>query len=150
MSEPTPIRAHRRYTKRQKAEVVGVAVVEGVTEAERQTGIPKQTIDYWVHHPEFGHLRTTAREVVVEQFWVGIQVGLKEVVEGLRGDAPLHHKAEALKTLADRYALLSGEATSRTETRDLTARLDEGQADQLMNDIDEWLKSRVGDDVSAE
>lgn len=111
--------ARRRYTSKQKATAVGIAIVEGVTEAERQTGIPKQTIDYWQSKPEFGHLRTTAHETVAEQFWIGIQVGLREVLKGIEGDAPLKEKADALRVMADRYALLTGSATARTESRAL-------------------------------
>lgn len=129
MAEPTLIRQHRRYTKSRKAQVVGIAAVEGVTAAEAQTGIPKQTIDYWLNKPEFGHLRTTAREIVVEQFWVGIQVGLREVIKGLESDAPLHHKADALRTLSDRFALLNGEATVRNET--VTAGMNDHERKQL-------------------
>ncbi len=110
----------RRYTAKQRNEAAGIAVVEGVTAAERQTGIPKQTIQYWVTKPEFLQLRTTAREMLVDQFWVGIQVGLEQVVAGLRGDAPLKDKAAALGTLYDRHALLTGGATGRTENRDIT------------------------------
>lgn len=108
----------RRYTARERAKAVGIAAVEGVTEAERQTGTPKETIQYWTTKPEFAHLRTTAREAVVESFWIGIQVGLEQVTAGLKGDAPLNHKAEALRTLTEKYQLLSGGATERTETHD--------------------------------
>ena len=110
----------RRYTQKTRAKAVGIATVEGVTEAERQTGIPKQTIDYWLDKPEFGHLRTTAREVVVDSFWVGIQIGAKALTEGLQSDAPLNHKADAFRSLADRYLLLNGEATARSEHRDIS------------------------------
>ena len=110
----------RRYSAKTRAKAAGIAIVEGVTEAERQTGIPKQTIDYWLNKPEFGHLRTTARDVVADQFWVGIQVGLEEVIKGLKGDASVKDKAMALGTIYDRHALLTGMATSRSESRDLT------------------------------
>lgn len=110
--------ARRRYTAKQKAEAVGIAVVEGVTEASRQTDTPKVTIWQWMQKPEYEQLRTNAREVVVESFWVGIQVGVREVVKGLLSDAPLNHKADALRTLTEKYALLNGEATERTETHD--------------------------------
>lgn len=115
--------ARRRYTAKERAEAAGIAAAEGVTAAERQTGIPKQTIDYWTTKPEFGHLRTTAREVVADQFWVGIQIGLEQVVEGLRSDVPLKEKAVALATLYDRYALLTGGATARSENRDISGTL---------------------------
>jgi hypothetical protein len=114
------VATRRRYTAKQKAEAVGIAVVEGVTEAERQTGIPKTTIDYWQNMPEFVQLRTTARETVADQFWAGIQIGLREVVKGLQADdVPLRDKHAALGTIYDRHALLTGGATGRTESRDL-------------------------------
>jgi len=116
---------------------VGIAVADGVTAAERATGIPKQTIDYWQSKPEFGHLRTTAQETVAEQFWIGIQVGLREVIKGLEGDAPLREKAEAMKVMADRYALLTGAATSRTET--ITAGLNDHEKALLKEAIDNAL-----------
>lgn len=109
----------RRYTAKQRAEAAGIAVVEGVTAAERVTGIPKTTIQYWTEKPEFAQLRTTAREAVIEELWVGLQIGVRELSAGLAGDAPLHHKAQAFVALAERYALLSGDATSRTESREL-------------------------------
>ena len=107
----------RRYDQKTRAKAVGIATVDGVTEAERQTGIPKETIQYWTHKPEFAQLRTTAREIVVDSFWVGIQIGARVLVEGMQGDAPLNHKADAFRSLADRYLLLNGEATARSEHR---------------------------------
>jgi hypothetical protein len=109
----------RKYTVKQRAETAGLAIVVGVTEAERQTGIPKETIQYWTEKPEFAQLRTRAREAVVADFWIAIQAGVEQVHLGLIGDAPLRDKATALATLVDRYALLNGEATQRTETRDV-------------------------------
>lgn len=111
--------ARRKYTARTRARAVGIAVVDGVTAAGRATGIPKTTIQQWIDLPEYVHLRTTTREKVLEQMWIGIQVGIRELTAGLSGDAMLHHKADALRTLTDRYALLAGEATSRTENREL-------------------------------
>lgn len=121
----------RRYAAKQKATAVGIAIVEGVTEAERQTGIPKETIHYWQSKPEFAQLRTTAHETVAEQFWVGIQVGLREVLKGIEGDAPLKEKADALRVMADRYALLTGSATARTESRALNDLPDSAYVDAI-------------------
>lgn len=135
MTEPTPLHPRRRYTRKQKAVAVGIAAVDGVTRAGEVTGIAKQTIDYWLHDPEFGQLRTTAREVVVEQFWMGIQVGIQQVTEGLRGDAPLREKASALDNLVEKFALLSGEATNRTEHRELLNGFDDGEKEAAA----EWL-----------
>lgn len=129
----------RRYDARTKAKAVGIAVVEGVTEAERQTDIPKVTIWQWMQKPEYEHLRTNAREVVVEAFWIGIQVGVDEVVKGLRGEAPLNHKADALRTLTEKYALLNGEATARTESRDLTDIFDDHETRAIVDAAREYV-----------
>ena len=113
--------ARQKRTTAEKAAAVGIALAVGVTEAERQTGIPKQSIDYWLNSPAFGHLRTRARAEVATEMWAGVQVGLQAVVEGLRNpEAPLRDKATALGVLYDRYALMVGEATSRTESKALT------------------------------
>jgi hypothetical protein len=132
--------ARRRYSEKTRAKAVGIAAVEGVTEAERQTGIPKETIHYWANLPEYAQLCTTAREVVVQQFWVGIQVGIEAVTAGLKGDAPLNHKADALRTLTDKYALLNGEATERTESI----------TDGLPPDVKRALRERLGRAVRGE
>jgi hypothetical protein len=130
----------RRYTAKERAAAVGIAVADGVTAAERQTGIPKTTIDYWQSKPEFVQLRTTAREIVVEQFWIGIQVGLREVIKGIEGEAPLREKAEAMKVMADRYALLTGAVTGRTETVSLTSGLDDHEKALLRTILDQALE----------
>jgi hypothetical protein len=131
----------RRYTAKERAAAVGIAVADGVTAAERKTGIPKTTIDYWQGKPEFVQLRTTAREIVVEQFWIGMQVGLREVIKGIEGDAPLREKAEAMKIMADRYALLTGAVTSRTETLAVTDGLDDHEKAALRKVIDGVLEA---------
>src|SRR5689334_12442693 len=102
--------ARRKYTETQRAEAVGIAMVDGVTAAETITGIPKTTIQDWTQRPEYVQLRTTARETVAEGMWVGIQIGVRELAAGLTGDAPLNHKASAFQALAERWALLTGDA----------------------------------------
>ena len=131
----------RRYTARQRARAVGIATVDGVTRAGKVTGIPKQTIDYWLDKPEFGRLRTTAREKVVADLWVGIQIGQDELVKGLQGDAPLNHKADAYRALADRFALLNGEATARNEARDISADLNDHETAALREIVENALES---------
>ena len=124
-----------KYDKKQKASAVGLALVHGVTETERRTGIPKTTIQHWTTLPEFAHLRTTARDVVADQFWTAIQIGLEAVVVGLRdATVPLRDKQQALATIYDRHALLTGAATARTESRDLTGTLSD-------NDIIDALRA---------
>ena len=137
----------RRYTKRQKATVAGIAAMEGVTEAERQTGIPKETIHYWLQQPEFARLRTTARDKVAEDFWAGVQIGIDEVSKALRDpEVGLRDKALALGVIYDRYALLTGGATSRTETRELLHDFDDHERDAMAD----WLRELARERLSAE
>lgn len=110
----------RRYTRAQKAEAVGLATMVGVSEAERVSGIPKTTIQYWTESPDFVQLRTRAQDEFILDMWVGLQVGATEIVKGFLSDAPLRDKAVAWKELGDRYALLTGQATARTEHVDST------------------------------
>ena len=121
---------------------MGIATVDGVTRAEKVTGIPKTTIDYWLDKPEFVQLRTTAREKVVEKLWVGVQVGVDVLTEGLRSDAPLHHKSDAFRALADRYALLNGEATERHEMGGVTAGLNDHEREQLRTVLRQAIEER--------
>lgn len=119
---------------------MGIAVVEGVTEAGRQTGIAKQTIHYWTETPEFGQLRTRAKAEALPEMWAGIQIGARSLIDGFTSDAPLHHKAQAFVALAERYGLMSGEATARTETRTLTDGLEDHEKAALRDILDEALR----------
>jgi hypothetical protein len=113
-----------RYTEAQKAEAVGIAAVSGQTAASEQTGIPLSTIHSWWMKPEFAGLRNEKREAVAEMFWTGIQIGLKSVVEGFQsGEAKLNERAVALGILYDKHALLTGGATNRSESRDISGTL---------------------------
>lgn len=115
--------AHRRYTKLEKAEAVAVATLTSAEAAGEQLGIPRTTINYWLDQPEFVALRQKTRDEVGERLWSAIQVGIDEVAKGLRSDAPLRDKATAVGILYDKHALLTGGATGRTESRDLTGTL---------------------------
>jgi hypothetical protein len=110
---------HRRYTKVQKAEAVAVATLSTVEAAAEKTGIPRTTIIYWLDKPEFVELRQKTRDLVAESMWTAIQIGVDEVAKGLVSDAPLRDKSIALGVLYDKYALMTGGATGRTESREL-------------------------------
>lgn len=127
--------ARRSYSATQKAEAVGIALVAGQTAAAEQTGIPKQTIDYWMDKPEFGHLRTRTREEFEAALWTGLQVGLEAIVEGFK-TGELRDRASAFGTLYDRYALMTGQATSRTESRSITEGMDDHERAALRTIID--------------
>jgi hypothetical protein len=120
--------ARRRYTRTEKAEAVGQAIATSAEVASEQTGIPATTIRYWAKHPDFAELRETTRDQLADELWATIQVGVSEVAKGLRApDVPLRDKVVALGVLYDKHALLTGAATSRSESRDITGTVSDAE-----------------------
>lgn len=135
-----------RYTEAEKARAVGMAAVMGQTQAAEALGIPKSTLHGWWERPDLARLRTTAREDVAEQMWEAAQLGLAEMVKGLENPrAPLRDKTMATSMLVEKYLLLTGQATSRTEQHvALTQGLDDHEREALRRAIDEWLAAQEG------
>lgn len=120
----------RRYTKRQKLSAVMAAEMAGVVAAEEQTGIPESTIRYWVDKPEFAAFRAKAREELADEVKVVAHLAWKRVAETMSEMEPRDaiFAAEKASTIMQ---LLRGDATSRTEHRDLTDELDDHERDVL-------------------
>ena len=107
---------------------MAAATLSSTEAASEALGIPKSTLRYWLDQPEYVELRTKTRDDVAEQFWAAIQVGLKEVAQGLLDpDAALRDKATALGILYDKHALLTGGATNRSESRDITGSISDAE-----------------------
>ena len=116
--------AQRSYTQTEKAHAVATATLTSTKRASRELGIPNTTIKGWVKDPRFAGLQNETREAVVDELWVAIQVGIREVAMGLTSpEASLKDKAVALGILYDKHALLTGGATARSEARDITGTL---------------------------
>ena len=118
--------ARRRYTKTEKASVVATATMEGTRAAADHTGVPESTIRYWLDKPEFAQLREKTRDSVADEFWATIQVGVHRLAELIPRTEDLQKVATAVGILYDKHALLTGGATGRTESRDLTGTLSDG------------------------
>lgn len=136
----------RKYTRRQKAAAVVAASVDSVTAASEATGIPESTIRYWRDSPRFAELRAKTREDEAAGFKVLIhmaQARLAELIPSM--------EARDLVILAgvatDKAQLLSGQATGRTETRNLTDALDDHEKELLRDVIDKAAEeaNAVGD-----
>jgi transposase-like protein len=133
----------RRYTAAEKAAAVGLALAKGQRPAAEELGVPLSSLHVWYQRPEFAQIRTTAREDVAEQMWVGVQIGIAETVKGLRDpDARLRDKSDATSMLVEKYLLLTGQATNRTETKDITSRFTDHEMDMLADAIDAEIKRR--------
>ena len=113
----------RRYTKTEKAHAVAVATITSVEAAAETEGIPENTLRYWMDKPEFAELRSKTRDQVADEFWSTIQLGLKRLSELIPMTDDLQKVSVSLGILYDKHALLTGGATGRTESRDLTGTL---------------------------
>lgn len=128
----------RRYSKAEKADAVGLALGRNTKAASEQLDIPRSTIRGWIESPEFASLRHRARDTVAEEMWAGVQVGMRAVIDGFRDpDAPLRDKAQALGILYDRFALLTGGATTRSENRDITGTLSDADVAALVREAEQ-------------
>jgi hypothetical protein len=145
----------RRYQKRttaEKAKAVGIAVLEGVTEAERQTGVTESSIRYWLDSPEFAHFRVRAREEIIGDVRAAFLKALQRTVELVSSSTDLRDVSDTADKLGNRLALLSGDATARTEHRDLD---DADDREALDAAADAYLTARgvasgrVGDAAGA-
>jgi transposase-like protein len=129
----------RRYTRKQKAEIVGLAEVEGVREAARQADVPVSTLEHWRQHGEMAQLRTQKREEVAADIWAVFQKGVRRVEALLPTTEDMAKVAVATGILYDKFALMSGQATTRNEHRELTGMLDDHEREALRKVIDDVL-----------
>lgn len=131
----------RRYTKREKAEAVGLSVVKSTRGAADELHIPESSIRYWREDPEFAQLRAETREEVASDVWATFQAGVRRVKELIPQTDDLTKVATATGILYDKYALMSGQATQRTENADVTARLTDHETAALEDAIEGLLES---------
>jgi hypothetical protein len=122
-------------------------LVKGQTAASEETGVPLTTVNLWYHDPRYVELRTTAREEVIESMWAAAQAGIASMVKSLDDPkTPLRDKTDAASMLVEKYLLLRGEATERTEHRALTEDFDDGEVDA----IQDWLLDLARKRMAAE
>ena len=117
MTEP---RKPRRYTRKQKLAAVLAAEVGGVVQAEKATGISESTIRYWLDDPTFAEFRAKAREDMAEEVKVVAHLAWKRVAQALAaGSMEPRDALFAADKATTIYQLVTGQATTRAEVRDL-------------------------------
>lgn len=137
----------RRYTKREKVTAVMAAEIVNAEAASEQTGIPRSTIRRWLEDPELVELRLKTRESMAADMKALAMVALEALMGAIRrGELEGRDLVVALGVAIDKAQLLSGEATSRTETRDLTDTLDDHERARLRDILDDVLRQ---DEVAA-
>ena len=132
----------QRYTRRQKVTAVLAADMTSAEAAAEATGIPRTTIGYWLDKPEFVALRHKARESLAEEMSVIARLAAQKLVEAvLAGRLEPRDLITALGVATDKMQLLTGQATDRLETRDITATLDDHERARLRDILDDALRS---------
>ena len=139
MSEPTPIRQHRRYSRRQKVTAVIAAEMSSLTEAAASNDVPITTLDYWMDLPEFVELRKKTREDMAEESKALAHKTLAVIKAKIDQFEP-RDLTILYGVLVDKGQLLTGQATSRAETRQLTEGLDDHEKEALRTIIADAIK----------
>ncbi len=121
--------------KHVKLSAVLAAEASGVVAAERATGIPESTIRYWMAKPEFAEIRAKTREDLAEEYKAAAHLTVARLVELVPVMEP-RDVIFATETVMKLSQLLTGQATSRSETRDLTDALDDDELEKLRDGID--------------
>lgn len=111
----------RRYDQRTKLRAVALADVSTVAAAAVQLGIPESNVRDWVKHPRYAELRAKTREDLAEEFRVLAHAAVALLVHRIEsGDIDSRDLIPAMGVATEKSLLLTGSATSRSETRDIT------------------------------
>ena len=134
----------RRYTKSQKMAAVIAAEFTTPQAAAEGLDIPQSNVYYWFNAPEFVELRKKTREDMAEE-----TAALAHKVLGVITAKLPDYEPKDLNTLygilVDKSQLLTGEATSRTEHRELLGDFDDHERDAMA----EWLRKVALEQLEA-
>jgi hypothetical protein len=114
-------RGQRQYTKRTKLATTIAAEISGVTQTAVATGIPHQTISYWMNDPELGEIRRKTREDLADEIKAVAHLAWQRVAATIRdGSMEPRDAIFAAEKATSLQILMTGGATARTENRDIT------------------------------
>lgn len=125
-----------RVTKARKAEAVGLSEVIGIRPAARQLNVAESTLRRWRADPEMAQLRAETKDEVAGDMWAGFQLGIRRIVELLPNEKDLKAVAVATGVIYDKYALLTGGATARSEQRDITGTISDAELVAAVREAD--------------
>jgi transposase-like protein len=121
----------RSYSRKEKAAAVGMAEGMGARPAARKSGVPEANIRYWRTQPEFARLRAETKQEVANDVWATFQLGVKRIAELIPKTDDISKVAIATGVIYDKFALISGQATTRSEKRDITEAMDDHEREKL-------------------
>lgn len=132
----------RRYTKQQKAAAVGLALAVNPLAASQETGIPRTTILGWMDKPEYDILRQKTHEEMADGFKLLANLALNRLVKQIEDDeVDPKDVAVTMGIATEKFLLMSGDVTSRTETRSLADDLNDHERAALKAILLEELES---------
>lgn len=137
----------RRYTRQQKVDAIVAAETTNATAAAEQTGIPESSIRYWLDNPKFAELRAKTQQERADGFRVASTLALARLID-LIPTMDAKDLIVFMGVATDKMQLLSGQATDRTETRDLTYGFDDHER-EVLNDAIRGELARRSDERSA-
>ena len=132
----------RRYTHDQKAKAVAHAEINGFQQASEAMGIPESNIRYWWDQPKFADLREKTREDKRDGYRVIVTLAQDRLIQLIPSMEP-RDLTILLGVAQDKDLLLSGDPTSRSETKDTTHDLDP----DTRRRITDWLDKRLDPDA---
>lgn len=140
---------NRRYTKRQKLATVMAAEMTSLTEASETSGIPLTTIKYWMDSPEFAEVRSKTREDLAEEIKVVAHLAWQYVTKAMQtGTMEPRDAIFAAEKATSLQILMTGGATARTETRDISGTLSDADIIATIRAADDY--ARAGHPGAAE
>src|SRR5438552_3667725 len=102
----------RTYSAGEKANAVALMHAVGPLVASQRLGIPRTTLQYWMHQPSSSVIVAQAEASIAERLRSVADLALAEVEAGLRNPrAKLGDKVAALRVISDQLALSEGRAT---------------------------------------
>lgn len=115
---------YQRRPKHVKLAAVMAAEMTSLTQASGSTGIPKSTLFGWMNDPELAQIRTRTREDLADEIKVVAHMAWQAIAQSLRdGTMEPRDAIFAAEKATSLQLLMSGDATARTETRDISGTL---------------------------
>ena len=135
----------RPYTKRQKATAVIAAAMSTDQAAADATGIPRQTIGRWRDDPEMRVYVQKTRDQLAEEMGALAALAVATIQADVRaGKFEPRDLVTLMGVATEKSLLLSGDATSRTETRDLTGTITDPELREAIREAERLVGASEG------
>lgn len=109
-------RTRRRYSDDEKALAVGLAASLGPVRAARQLGIPARNVSLWMSEPRWRTYLEASHDQILETLRQASAAAASDLLRIIRDpNASDRDKVRASEVALDRYQLMSGGATERSE-----------------------------------